>query len=397
MIEEEFRVNEYIVLKLEGGKTNIYVQGKIFRQCKTIILNKITGDSIIEYHQKMKNAIENASIRSIDEIAADFDLEEIQSSGLQNLNYISPKEEFWAHTSNIQAWAEHYYDTHLLHSNLSFALLKRLTEVGDLNAIHAYKDEVARRLLEGNRVTIWYLNYGNYVDNLNREEFWSIFPEDFKYLQQIENLIGYSFEYHGDFTSREGKRYWVKSIQKTPRTKLLFTTANQGKTVNSIQILKIGELQNGSVWNQIFTLLGSIKGLKDLIIQDSIILEIPESIEMFKDLEYLELVRDEIKTLSEKIGNLSNLKHLDLQNNELEDLPLSLNNLTSLKWLWVRHNKLKKIKLDLKKLSSLKSLGLAHNKLGGVPEEDFQYLNYFDFDKGEKVIKKKEMKFVYKL
>lgn len=30
----EFKVNEYITLKLEGGKTNIYVKGQLFNQCK---------------------------------------------------------------------------------------------------------------------------------------------------------------------------------------------------------------------------------------------------------------------------------------------------------------------------------------------------------------------------
>ena len=35
----EFKVNEYISLKLEGNKTVIYVRGKRFYQCKFLLLN----------------------------------------------------------------------------------------------------------------------------------------------------------------------------------------------------------------------------------------------------------------------------------------------------------------------------------------------------------------------
>ena len=31
---KEFKVNEYITLKLVGGRTNIYVTGQLFNQCK---------------------------------------------------------------------------------------------------------------------------------------------------------------------------------------------------------------------------------------------------------------------------------------------------------------------------------------------------------------------------
>ena len=33
-----FRVNDYITLKLESRKTNIYVNGKLFNQCKFLLL-----------------------------------------------------------------------------------------------------------------------------------------------------------------------------------------------------------------------------------------------------------------------------------------------------------------------------------------------------------------------
>ncbi len=36
---KEFNVNEYITLKLEDGRTNIYIKGELFRQCKFLLLN----------------------------------------------------------------------------------------------------------------------------------------------------------------------------------------------------------------------------------------------------------------------------------------------------------------------------------------------------------------------
>jgi len=36
---KEFRVNKYITLKLENGKTIIYVNDKRFNQCKFLLLN----------------------------------------------------------------------------------------------------------------------------------------------------------------------------------------------------------------------------------------------------------------------------------------------------------------------------------------------------------------------
>ena len=35
----EFKINGYLSLRLEKGKTNIYVNNKLFRQCKYLLLN----------------------------------------------------------------------------------------------------------------------------------------------------------------------------------------------------------------------------------------------------------------------------------------------------------------------------------------------------------------------
>ncbi len=57
-----FKVNEYISLKLEEKKTNIYVKGRLFRQCKFLLLT-IPVDKISSFDE----------IESIDEAAERLD------------------------------------------------------------------------------------------------------------------------------------------------------------------------------------------------------------------------------------------------------------------------------------------------------------------------------------
>ena len=115
---KEFEINKYLKLKLEAGRTNIYVKGRKFRQCMYLLLN-IPVDRIEDYDE----------IESIDEAAEILDR---SREGHHHIGgRITPEEEFQGHCSNIQVWAENSYDTRILHRNLAFPLLKRLSEVGD--------------------------------------------------------------------------------------------------------------------------------------------------------------------------------------------------------------------------------------------------------------------------
>ena len=125
---EEFRINEFITLKLEDEKTNIYIKDRIFFQCRSIWKR-------------------------------------------------TPEEEFWEHCSNIQAWVENNYDTRLLHSRLAFPLLKKLVDTGDPLARSVYKEEIADRISKRNSNIIEFLLRGNYLKSLNREELTSVFEE----------------------------------------------------------------------------------------------------------------------------------------------------------------------------------------------------------------------------
>ncbi|MBD3214279.1 MAG: hypothetical protein GF311_16835 [Candidatus Lokiarchaeota archaeon] len=151
-----YKVNQFLSVRLEEGITNIYVGGKFFNKCKYLLMT-IPYDEIPKYDD----------IGSIDE------MEEYLDHGLETQferREITPSEEFWGHCSNLQAWAEHNYDTRLLHSNLSFPLLKELANAGDPKAREVFKDEIARRIEEGNEKIIIFLINGRYLNYLTDEE-----------------------------------------------------------------------------------------------------------------------------------------------------------------------------------------------------------------------------------
>jgi len=130
-MEKEFKINEFLSLRLEEGKTIIYVKGKRFGQCKFLLLD-VSTDQPRSFDE----------IASIDETAEKLD-GSLESGGRSRT--IPPETEFWGQCSNLQAWYEHEYNTRLLHRNLAFPLLEKLAYCGDSLAKKVFKKEIAKR------------------------------------------------------------------------------------------------------------------------------------------------------------------------------------------------------------------------------------------------------------
>jgi len=182
----EFRVNSYITLKLENRKTYIYVAGEKFSQCKYLLLD-IPIDKVASFNE----------IDSIDDAYKVLNKSRQigEDETLDPEFRIPPEVEFWGHSSNLQVWAENDYDTRLLHSNIAFPLLKRLTEVGDINAKIVFKDEIAKRFSSGTYSVMLYLINMGYINLLEREELRTLInsmPEIFSHLRIY--LISYRDE-----------------------------------------------------------------------------------------------------------------------------------------------------------------------------------------------------------
>jgi small GTP-binding protein len=154
-IQPEFKINEYLELRLENGKSNIYVGGRLFNNCKYLLLNLTNADP--------NNLI---NIDSVDQATENLD----RSMEREHKHHISPETEFWGHCSNLQAWYENNYDTRLLHRNLAFPLLKALVDVGDKLAKREFKQEIARRIESGYPSVVMFLVNQGYLDYLTEEE-----------------------------------------------------------------------------------------------------------------------------------------------------------------------------------------------------------------------------------
>ncbi|MFX0036289.1 MAG: hypothetical protein ACFE9I_11705 [Candidatus Hermodarchaeota archaeon] len=167
----EFIINQYLKLRLEFGTTNIYVGGKLFKQCKYLLLD-IPVANIAEYNE----------IESIDEAAEKLD-RSMERGQLRKYD-LSPDIEFWGHCSNLQVWYENEYDSRLLHRNLAFPLLRALVEVGDPLAKKVFKEEIALRIANGYPSVVKHLINEDYLKYLNSEELDSLL-EDRSFIKNL--------------------------------------------------------------------------------------------------------------------------------------------------------------------------------------------------------------------
>ncbi|TKJ23111.1 MAG: hypothetical protein CEE43_05175 [Promethearchaeota archaeon Loki_b32] len=189
----EFKINDFLTLKLENNRTFIYIKGKKFIQCIRLFLEIQPQESDL-YEE----------VESIDEATEIFEqtLWEnkivegpmAQPSRFQNKT-ITPEQEFWGHCSNIQTWAEHDYDTRLIHSNLVFQLLKQLAFAGDPKAKAIFKEEIAIRFETGYFSVVAYLLEQEYLHFLDKDELKTLLEnnpdmED-RFLENKSVLVGY--------------------------------------------------------------------------------------------------------------------------------------------------------------------------------------------------------------
>jgi len=180
----EFKVNKFITLKLEKGETNIYLNGKLFNQCKYVLTRK----KVYELEDLLIiESVDELADESIDEIAENLNhsLEGVEPELID----IPPETRFWVHCSNMQMWVENNYDTRLLHSNLAFPLLKELNEIGDPLAKRVFREEIAKRLEKGTVSTVIYLFDQCYEYFLDKEEINMIMYDKSSTL--FENLFKY--------------------------------------------------------------------------------------------------------------------------------------------------------------------------------------------------------------
>ncbi len=157
--DSKFIINQYITLFLDNNSTLILINGKKFLQCKFLLIRNIHQD-------ELEDTLYKISISSVDEQGERHN-KFVGNNYFSQKFYISPEEEFWAHSSNLQVWSENNYDSRLLHRNLAFPLLRELVNAGDLIAKRVFKEEIAKRFESGYLPVTLYLLKEGYLDYLH--------------------------------------------------------------------------------------------------------------------------------------------------------------------------------------------------------------------------------------
>lgn len=335
----EFRVNEFIVLKLEEGRTVLYVDNKPFNHCKYLLL-QIPIEHVNDLNDI--NSIDEASER-LSHILEPYD-------DFERVEKIDPDTEFWGHCSNLQAWYENDYDTRLLHSNLAFPLLKKLTEVGDLLARKVFKEEILLRLESGHPEVISFLTTEKYIDYLEREDFLlSVLNEEDAFaILEIEMLlkIKLSAEYEGfGFCDTNAFMFDHKKVYG----------------------LQLFDLNIGSA----FKYITKLKYLHFLSLNGCNLTELPRSIVNLKTLTELNLSDNKLEFIPREIRNLLNLQKIYLCGNHISNIKNIveiIENLNSLDYLDLSYNEIKAFPNNLEKINScLYNLDLRNNNIKTLP------------------------------
>jgi len=378
----DFKVNQYISLKLEDGRkgkeTVIYVNGKRFNQCKFLLLN-IPVDKIKLFDE----------IESVDEASERLDRSLEKGSKLKR-PFIPPEIEFWGHCSNLQVWFENDYNTRLIHSNLAFPLLKKLTEVGDLLAKRVFKEEIAKRFLSGHLPVMEYLRYQDYMNYLNEEEIEYVLDEASKITDpQVKAFVHTYYQFfalscirrqfprENSLTTFGDKKkitgLWIScgtesmkeieminQLDKLTELKKLRIFNLKIKEINGLENLTLLEELDLSS-NEISEIKGldTLRNLRRLRLSHNNI-EYIQGLENLTQLEELDLIFNKITSIG-GLESQKNLKSLNLAENQINEIK-NLNNLKNLKELRLDHNQISEIK-GLENLSSLEELNLFKNQI----------------------------------
>jgi len=196
---KEYQINKYITLRLERNNTIIYVNNERFDICHFLLMNIPTKE--VGSYDTIESIDEAADRLGWTDDGQEFDDDYIQDA---EEHLIDSETEFFGHCSNIEAWVKNNYNTEILHSNLSFPLLKRLTEVGDPVAKKVFRKEIAKRLESGYPSVVTYLSEEGYLKFLPSDFLDGLFdnPEFLKkflsYSQAniyVKHIIGFYIQY----------------------------------------------------------------------------------------------------------------------------------------------------------------------------------------------------------
>lgn len=356
---KEFHINQYLSVRLERGKTMIHVVGQPFIQCKFLLLN-----------------IPIPQMRSFDEIESIDEVADLVDGVLEEETRkieIPPEVEFWGHCSNLQAWYENDYDTRLIHSNLAFPLLQKLSEVGDPLAKEKFQEEVRKRYEKGTEKTREFLREAGIIDYMPLDEKFDLFFDS----ETLMALTEFAEEFWSDRNPYDVIMSFIIEgnliLKDKKKIELDFSGVDLElyefpKAILNLKSLEAFDLGN-NYFKEIPEEINKLASLKRMSFSGNKISHLPETMWEMTSLQELNVGDNCIGSISEKIGNLKNLEVLSIGCNQLQNLPESIGNLKKLKRFDFGGNKIEKLPDYIEKLPLLEYLDVQGCPLTEDPEE----------------------------
>lgn len=376
---KEFGINNFLSVRLEKRETRLYICGQPFIICKFLLLNIPTT--------QIKNF---DTIDSIDEAAELVD--NVAEEEMREIE-IPPEVEFWGHCSNLQVWYEQGYDTRLIHSNIAFQVLKKLTEVGDPLARDVYKGEIIKRYENGSEKTKEYLRKEGFLRDLPVDERLNLLLDNQNFGALMELSEEVTFDPNPLPTIES--LLWRINIKEEKIIELdlsdldLKTFPKAILKLKGLEILILNDNYLKTIPNEI----RKLNSLKQLWIESNKITHLPDSICDMLTLEEIWAGGNKIQDLPDDIGDLINLRFLKLGSNEIRELPESFYRLVSLENLSLPDNQIKRLSDSFCNLKSLQWLSLSNNNLKKIPESliNIKSLNYININQNPLIKKNKKI------
>lgn len=152
------------------------------------------------------------------------------------------------------------------------------------------------------------------------------------------------------------------------------------ESISKLKNLQTLDLRN----NQITSLPKTLTSINDLRCDDNVVFqkstklqELQQwlrglgknyTIDELKNLQKLDLYQKQITELPASIGELKNLKNLYLGGNKISKLPSTIGELKNLEKLYLDDNQIQELPPTIGELSNLKTLWLQHNQITSLPE-----------------------------
>jgi hypothetical protein len=169
--------------------------------------------------------------------------------------------------------------------------------------------------------------------------------------------------------------YKILNLHKTPKEiyTLFYSLTKLKKTLH--------------ITNNIF----DIYQMKNLILHNLNISDLPKEIGLLSNLQKLDLSHNKIVNLPKEIGLLSNLQILDLNHNKIVNLPKEIGDLSDLKELNLGSNNIVNLPKEIGNLFNLQRLLLPHNNIKNLPKEIINLRNIEHADLSYNKIKDKNL------